>query len=263
MGAAGSDGISISTHRTMFIEGDFNCIRPGYTYTDDGSGKSNNGHGNNVDGVDSSNPGNSKTGEDTNPDVDDEKKNNGNGNGKGKGNGKGNGNNTTITVEDTVVKVPVLIAADNLTVLSNNWDDQNSKLIQPGKHNQSKKASATTLNAAVMIGYNDPNALAGNPGTKYTGGAHNLVRYRENWSGIDYNFSGSYMSLWHAQDSHCLTGITYSPPNRNINYDPDFFTTEPPGMPMGYTAPSTVYWKDISMADAVIIKEEFEASLTK
>ena len=38
-----------------------------------GSGKSNNGHGNNIDGVDSSNPGNSKVGEDTNPDVDDEK----------------------------------------------------------------------------------------------------------------------------------------------------------------------------------------------
>ncbi|MBK1790579.1 hypothetical protein [Persicirhabdus sediminis] len=35
-------------------------------------GKSNNGHGNNVDGVDSSNPGNSKEGEDTDPTVDDE-----------------------------------------------------------------------------------------------------------------------------------------------------------------------------------------------
>ncbi|MBK1790181.1 hypothetical protein [Persicirhabdus sediminis] len=36
------------------------------------SAKSNNGHGNNVDGVDSSNPGKSKTGEDTDPLVDDE-----------------------------------------------------------------------------------------------------------------------------------------------------------------------------------------------
>jgi len=35
--------------------------------------KNNNGHGNNVDGVDSSNPGNSKTGLDTDPTVDDEK----------------------------------------------------------------------------------------------------------------------------------------------------------------------------------------------
>ena len=34
--------------------------------------KNNNGHGNNVDGVDSSNPGNSKIGEDTDPTVDDE-----------------------------------------------------------------------------------------------------------------------------------------------------------------------------------------------
>ncbi|MCF6177303.1 MAG: hypothetical protein L3J71_16225 [Victivallaceae bacterium] len=37
-----------------------------------GSGHSNNGHGNNVDGVDSSNPGNSKEGEDSDPNVDDE-----------------------------------------------------------------------------------------------------------------------------------------------------------------------------------------------
>ena len=50
--------------------------------------KSNNGHGNNVDGVDSSNPGNSKQGEDTDPTVDDEagggscNKNNGKGNNK-------------------------------------------------------------------------------------------------------------------------------------------------------------------------------------
>ncbi len=36
--------------------------------------KNNNGHGNNIDGVDSSNPGNSKEGEDTDPNFDDEKK---------------------------------------------------------------------------------------------------------------------------------------------------------------------------------------------
>ncbi|GIV62628.1 MAG: hypothetical protein KatS3mg044_1494 [Rhodothermaceae bacterium] len=42
--------------------------------------KGNNGHGNNEDGVDSSNPGGSKEGEDTDPTVDDEIKN---GNGKG------------------------------------------------------------------------------------------------------------------------------------------------------------------------------------
>ncbi len=39
--------------------------------------KNNNGHGNNVDGVDSGNPGKSKLDQDTDPDVDDEKKDNG------------------------------------------------------------------------------------------------------------------------------------------------------------------------------------------
>ena len=43
-------------------------------YMWDGPKKTNNGHGNNVDGVDKSNPGKSKDGEDTDPTVDDEKK---------------------------------------------------------------------------------------------------------------------------------------------------------------------------------------------
>ena len=64
------------------------------------AGKSNNGHGNNEDGVDSSNPGNSKSGEDSDPSVDDESKggsssstedessSNGNGNSKNKNKNK-------------------------------------------------------------------------------------------------------------------------------------------------------------------------------
>lgn len=241
--AAGQDGISIASHRTMYVEGDFNCVIPGWSSgstTDDG--KSNNGHGNNVDGVDSSNPGNSKKGEDTDPTVDDEKKNNGNSKDK-------DDDSTSVEVADIEAKVPVLIAADNLTVLSNAWDDDNSKDMRPGP------AEVTTLNAAVMIGYNDPENLSGNKGTTFTGGAHNLIRYRENWSGVDYNFKGSYISLWNAKDSHCLIdGSTYSPPNRNIFYDTDFLTTEPPGMPVGYTEPSTVYWKEISITEALQIQ---------
>lgn len=46
--------------------------------------KNNHGHGNNVDGVDASNPGKSKEGEDSDPSVDDEKKG-GNGDGGGSG----------------------------------------------------------------------------------------------------------------------------------------------------------------------------------
>lgn len=51
------------------------CVRPAPGYGGQAErGKSNNGHGNNEDDVDKSNPGRSKTGEDTDPDVDDEKK---------------------------------------------------------------------------------------------------------------------------------------------------------------------------------------------
>ncbi len=153
--------------------------------------------------------------------------------------------------------IPALIAGDNVTLLSNAWDDQNSQYMMPGSNKQGWKATETSLNAAVMAGYNDPENLAGNPGTTFTGGAHNLIRYRENWSGVDYNFKGSYLSLWFAQDSHCLiSGQTYSPPRRNISYDTTFKTRQPPGMPMGYTDPEVVYWKEISMNDALAVAAE-------
>lgn len=142
-------------------------------------------------------------------------------------------------------ELPALIAADNLTVLSNGWDDNNSASLKPGG------VSDTSIQAAVMTGYNDPENLPGKPGTTFTGGAHNLIRYRENWKGMNYNFKGSYLSLWHAQDSHCLiSGSTYSPPRRNIQYDTLFLTQEPPGMPVGYAAPESVLWKEISWDEA-------------
>ena len=54
------------------------CVQPTPKYDGQGDKKGNNGHGNNEDGVDKSNPGQSKQGEDTNPDEDDEKKSGGN-----------------------------------------------------------------------------------------------------------------------------------------------------------------------------------------
>ncbi len=65
---------TISTVEVEFIESMAGYCSAIYLQLLPPTGKSNNGHGNNVDGVDSSNPGNSKTGEDTNPLIDDEKK---------------------------------------------------------------------------------------------------------------------------------------------------------------------------------------------
>jgi len=138
--------------------------------------------------------------------------------------------------------LPALIATDNLTVLSTAWDDNNSKELKPRK-----KATETDLNAAVMIGYADPD----NPDGKITGGAHNLVRFRENWGGINYNFTGSYISLWTALDSHALlSGRCYVPPDRHITYDQRFKTKQPPGMPIGYSTPEVLFWREISWAEA-------------
>ena len=138
--------------------------------------------------------------------------------------------------------VPALIAADNLTILSNGWSDWKSTSMKP------RGATDTDLHAAVMIGYADPD----NPDGKITGGAHNLVRFRENWSRHNYNFTGSYISLWTASDSHALlSGQCYSPPRRNITYDESFKTTQPPGMPIGYTTPEVLVWKELSWNEAL------------
>ncbi len=147
--------------------------------------------------------------------------------------------------------MPVLIAADNLTILSNAWDDQNADDFSD-QMKPDKKASSTSLDAALMIGYADPENLRGKKGSTYTGGAHNLVRYRENWGGIDYHSTGSYMSLWHATDSHCVTkaGTTYNPPKRHITYDTRFRTKQPPGMPIGYSKPEVLYWEEIDWETA-------------
>jgi hypothetical protein len=140
--------------------------------------------------------------------------------------------------------VPALIAADNLTVLSSGWNDKNSKKKKPGG------AKETDIHAAVMIGYADPDNKYG----RKTGGAHNLVRFREKWTGVKYKFTGSYISLWTAQDSYAwYTTKLYSPPKRFIAYDTQFKTIQPPGMPVGYSTPKVTYWKEIGWDDALAV----------
>ena len=137
-------------------------------------------------------------------------------------------------------KLPVLIAMDNLTALSSAWNDTNANLPDSWKV---PVGADTTLNACVMIGYADPNNLTGD---EKTGGAHNLVRFREQLSKKNYSFMGSYISLWAAKDSHALYSTKfYQPPTRLIKYDQNFKKHQPPYMPNGYSTPMVVKWSEI------------------
>jgi hypothetical protein len=143
--------------------------------------------------------------------------------------------------------LPALIAMDNLTALSSAWDDTKSgagsKLWNKNGGKGLPVGVNTALNACVMIGYADPNNLTGD---EKTGGAHNLVRFREQLSKKNYSFMGSYISLWAAKDSHALYSTKfYQPPTRLIKYDQNFKKHQPPYMPNGYSTPMVVKWSEI------------------
>lgn len=134
---------------------------------------------------------------------------------------------------NVVNPVSALIASDNLTVLSNAWKDSGKRLKKP-------KAKDTTLHALFMVGgynYDIPNPLRKSPGI------HNLVRYRENWGRRNYNFEGSYLSLFSSKETLAMVSY-YSPPNRNLTYDPKFALSSPPGMPLGLNSPQADWWTD-------------------
>ena len=71
-----------------------------------------------------------------------------------------------------------------------------------------------------------------------SGGAHNVMRYLENWGGKKHTFNGSLICLyeslvstlpWRNDSGHAY----YSPPNRNYQWDNSLqAATPPPGMPM-------------------------------
>ena len=69
------------------------------------------------------------------------------------------------------------------------------------------------------------------------GGAHNFLRYVENWGGTTLNYRGSVVSLYYVRQGtgvyKCCTTV-YSPPTRGYNFDTDFLTPNllPPRTPM-------------------------------
>lgn len=135
---------------------------------------------------------------------------------------------------NTVNKVPAAVLGDAITVLSNNWGIEGYDT--KGKDKTSdRKAKETTVNAAFALG---PNAesTAGNG----NGQLENLIRFLEDWNGVDLTYNGSLVSLWHSMQAtapwRCCgdSGDNYyRPPNRNWAYDPLFNTDPPPGTPMG------------------------------
>jgi hypothetical protein len=132
------------------------------------------------------------------------------------------------------------VIADAVTLLSDNFNDVNSFAFPYTLG--SRNAVTTTYRTAIIGGKGVPFALAGVTGTAgpdygTDGGAHNFLRYIENWGGQNLWYTGSIVSLYYNHQAVglykcCIT--VYSPPSRKYTFDTQFLTPNllPPQTPM-------------------------------
>ncbi|HXX70707.1 MAG TPA: PilX N-terminal domain-containing pilus assembly protein [Candidatus Acidoferrum sp.] len=140
------------------------------------------------------------------------------------------------------------VIADAVTLLSDNWNDINSFAFPYGKNNGGfnvtnggRNAVTTTYRVAVAAGKGIPfkQPTVGAPPKDFgtDGGAHNFLRYIENWGGQTLYYQGSIVSMWY---NHQAVGLykccntVYSPPSRGYQFDTNFLTPSllPPLTPM-------------------------------
>jgi hypothetical protein len=131
------------------------------------------------------------------------------------------------------------ILCDAMTLLSNAWNDKESF---DSPHDKGPRNATTTWYRMAVIagkGPSFPQPGVGAPPQDYgtDGGAHNFLRYIEDWGGQTLNYRGSIASMYFTRQAtgtyKCCTDV-YSPPTRGYNFDVDFLTPAllPPRTPM-------------------------------
>jgi hypothetical protein len=121
--------------------------------------------------------------------------------------------------------VPAMLIADAITLLSTDWDDDNAAL---GIGSRIAAAGTVSFNAGILTG-NIPSTI-----TASSGGAHNLVRYLEDWRGRNVNFFGSIGRLFRSTKFVAPFGgvsTVYWNPSRTFGFDQNILTYAPPGTP--------------------------------
>jgi len=126
--------------------------------------------------------------------------------------------------------VPSMLMADAITVLSTNWADNtaNTPLSSRVASLSVAEGSAMTVNAGLLTG-NIPSTSGAS-----SGGAQNLIRYLEDWSGKTVNFKGSIGRLFSSTQfvaPYTGPGSVYMQPNRSFSFDTNIPTHPPPGNP--------------------------------
>ncbi|RME72782.1 MAG: hypothetical protein D6781_01675 [Verrucomicrobia bacterium] len=122
-------------------------------------------------------------------------------------------------------EVPVALYGDAVTILSNNWDDDVSKT------KNKPRATHTEVSAAIVTGL-IPTGAGGS--TNSSGGAHNLPRFLEKWSGKNLYIRGSLVALYECEvDDSPWSCNYYSPPRRLWGFNKLFAQgIYPPGTPL-------------------------------
>lgn len=134
-------------------------------------------------------------------------------------------------------------------MLSNNWSDLGSLLINPTHPELYRLGATTYYRVAIAAGKSINFPFPGwENNTDYgfgtDGGVHNFLRYIEDWQdpGATLNYEGSLVSLYYSTYStgtfKCCQYSVYQPPARNYVFDPDF--TQPQNLP-----PATPLFRDI------------------
>ncbi|MCB1121936.1 MAG: hypothetical protein KJT03_10330, partial [Verrucomicrobiae bacterium] len=120
------------------------------------------------------------------------------------------------TAADSSSEPPAALIADAITILSNDWETNHYDYLSKNSSG-SRPASFTEVSAAFLTGQSP--TVPGN--SSYSGGVHNFPRFLENWSGVEFRYRGSLVSLFESEVND--KGMTdsqnwYSPPRRNWGF---------------------------------------------
>ena len=154
-------------------------------------------------------------------------------------NGSGNDFGSTPGVDH----VSAAVIADAVTLLSNSFNDLETFVAPHEVTNAARAASTTWYRMGVISGkglsFPRPTSNAANDHTDFgtDGGAHNFLRYIENWTGDTLNYRGSIVSFFtnrQAVGLYKCCDVVYKPPTRGYKFDTEFLTPSllPPRTPM-------------------------------
>jgi Tfp pilus assembly protein PilX len=129
--------------------------------------------------------------------------------------------------------VPAMLIGDALTLLSTNWVDSTTTRPLSGRvaglsTDETSAGNLVKVNAGLLTGNTASTT------TTSSGGAQNLVRYLEDWSGKNVTFNGSLGRLFNSTNftsAYGGSGVIYKQPTRNFSFDANIPTHPPPGNP--------------------------------